>query len=99
MSKKLEYQGKFYALTELARIHDKKACTIFSRMRRGLSLEEALTNPVRRSSQPVEHKGIKYESKVALARALGCGEKRFYRIGKEYATLEDAIPKRNKQSS
>jgi len=93
--KKVEYKGKFYTLPELAESHDLKICTLYGRLRRGLSIEDALTIPVRPQAQPVEYDGTVYESKVALARELGCDEKRFYRIGKEYDSIEDALPKQN----
>lgn len=79
----------------MAEVHELKFSTLYARLRRGLSLEDALTLPVRPQAHPVEYNGKKYESKRELARELGCGEKRFYRIGKEYSSIEDALPKRS----
>jgi hypothetical protein len=43
-----EYQGKTYLLTELSEMYNVKYTTIQERLKRGWSLEKALTHPVQK---------------------------------------------------
>lgn len=88
--KQYEYKGKLYFATELEKLSGVKFNTILERIKRGFTVEEAISVPIKNHSQTVMYHG-RYITKQQLANLSGITlESLKYRVRKYKCTYEQA---------
>lgn len=96
MSKKVEVFGReFKSMTEACNYYGVKSATVSARMKKGMSLEDALVSksvPKNRPKKPVVFKGIEFECEDDLYKFYGVSRNTVsYRMKKKGMSFEEAL--------
>lgn len=99
----VEYNGKLYkSITQLAKENNINPKTLFSRLRLGHSIYDAVNfaDKIRPSKiqEPLEYKGKNYKDIKSLAKAYGVNYKTFYGRLVRGRTIEEAIEFKKKKT-
>ncbi len=88
----VEYNGKTYAsISDLCKKYGIKKHIIYSRMSKGMTLEEAMSKPIKERNYELEYKGKKYSCLKDLCKKIGAPYSLVCRRVNDGWSLEDAL--------